>query len=648
MEILAGLALFCLLIATFMLARGIYVWDAALLLVASTVGLGAMWLRGQPRSGRAAAHLKQLVPRSRAGWARSAGLGLAALVALTARARLPGRSFADLLLLWLLALGLTLASLLVPLGWRGVWSLRLTRVERWGLLVLLTAAGLARGVAVGRVPANLGGDEGTQLVAALELMARPLGNPFATGWYSVPTMSFLLYGIGMRLFGATVAGGRMLSVLVGTSTVLTTYLLGRAVGGRRTGWIAAAVMAFAAYHVHYSRLASNQIFDPLIGTAALWLVWRAVGLDRESVPTPEASAWLWGLCGVVTGLGWSTYFGGRWVTVLVALVIGWRAVVERDFLRRHGRGLGLLLVGWLVVGLPLLGWTTRFPGTLTERTRAVSIFGSGWLAREMEMTGRSSMALVLQQAWRAVSAFHATPDPTFWYRPEQPLLDFVSGALMLLGLIDAVVRIRRPSRLLAHLWFWPTLVVAWVITENPPSSQRGLLLLPVVVLFITWGMELLLDILGRWHRDALVVAGTCVAVIAVLNLTFYFGVYTPVQTYGNPTAQSATAFARYAMAHPEPVCATSRVEGCAGRIYFLGPPFIYWQFGTLAFMLRDFPGEDVTPDGLPLNITAPARFVVVPERIEELAVVRALYPGGAEVQLRAPDGRLLMVVYDWE
>jgi hypothetical protein len=480
-----------------------------------------------------------------------------------------------------------------------------------------------------------------------------MGNPFATGWYSVPTMSFLAYGATMRLLGATIAGGRALSVVVGTLTVLMMFLLGSAVGGRRTGWVAAAVMTVSAYHIHYSRLASNQIFDPLIGTAAVWLVWRALALDREAPPARYAAAQealqpLWGLGGVIAGLGWYAYFGARWVTVLIALLVTWRAVVERDFVRRHWRGLGLLLLGWLIVVLPLLGWYTRFPSPLTERTRAVSIFGSGWLAREMEITGASAGRLLLQQAWRGVSAFHVTPDPTFWYRPGQPLVDFVSGGLLLLGLIGAFVRMRWPSRLFAHLWFWPTLLVAWVLTENPPSSQRGLLLLPAVALFVAWGVELLWELLGqKWSQYARL-ALVCVTAMAVLNLSFYFGPYTASRIYGNPTAESATAFARYALDHPGPVCETARVGWCGGRVYFLGPPFIYWQFGSLAFMLRDFPGEDVEPGALPAGIVRPARFAVVPERIAEVGTLRARFPGGTETELRAPDGRLLMVVYDWE
>jgi 4-amino-4-deoxy-L-arabinose transferase-like glycosyltransferase len=149
------------------------------------------------------------------------------------------------------------------------------------LLLLLLAAFLARAVALDEIPANFGGDEGTQALEALRLLGPPLGNPFATGWYSVPTMSFLVAGLGMRLFGATVAGARMLSALAGTASVLTTYLLARRLAGEWVGWGAAVLVAFGHYGLHFSRLASNQIADALLGPLVLYFLLQ--GLESEKV-----------------------------------------------------------------------------------------------------------------------------------------------------------------------------------------------------------------------------------------------------------------------------------------------------------------------------------------------------------------------------
>ncbi len=59
-------------------------------------------------------------------------------------------------------------------------------------------------------------------------------------------------------------------------------------------------------------------------------------------------------------------------------------------------------------------------------------------------------------------------------------MDFVSGAFMLVGIVAAFLRWRWPSRGMILLWFCSTVVMAWGVTENPPSSQRGTILLPAV------------------------------------------------------------------------------------------------------------------------------------------------------------------------
>lgn len=671
MGFLTLLVLWFLLIGTYLLSSGIFSWDGGLFVLLALMTFILLILERDGGDHRLEGWLQAVIPRikrRRGVMALRAGAFLASFgVAMDARHRSSALGFAFPFVIWLAAIATFIGSLLFAEGAGGVqgaWHAAIRRLrsawlrglnliapwERWAIGGLLIVAGLLRCVNLEHIPANLGGDEGTQLTAALALVGEGpapgrMGNPFATGWYSVPTMSFAVYGLAMRLFGATVAGGRALSAVVGTLTVGATYVLGRLVGGRRTGWAAAIFLAFSAYHIHYSRLASNQIFDPFIGTLAMTLLWYALQ-SRYALHSVAAMS-AWGLVGIVAGLGWYAYFGARWVSFLIVLVVIVAFLADRSLIRRHWCGLLLCALGWLIVVLPLLGWYTVHPSSLSERYRAVSIFASGWLTREVAITGRPAFQIMAQQVWRAVSAFHVTPDPTFWYRPERPLVDFVTGALLLLGVVDAAMRLAWPSRRLVNLWFWSTLVMAWVITENPPSSQRGLLLAPAVAVFAAWGLERIGSLFRLSARGYRLVVAAVLLAVAVLNISFYFTVYTPQRIYGNPTAQRATELARYMLAHPEPVCYADPALACSGRAYLLGPPWFYWDFGTLSFMVRRFPGESVLPDAKVGDVTGPARFIVVPERIAEMAALQQRYPGGTETALYGADSVLLLIVYDW-
>lgn len=633
-----------ILIAVVLFIQQIYLWDVALLLSLAMITSIITLLRNKGSHQSLRHDLKRLMPKSIRAWLRLVPALISLLVAIAAKAQPLQSDFTLLFLLWLVAVITFCVSLIDPWIRLRDNSRRMTKSEWFVLIALMTIAAVCRGASLGQIPANLGGDEGTQLLLGANLVTPPFGNPFATGWFSVPTMSFALYGLAMRFWGTTMAGGRILSVIIGTCTVLLTYLLGRSMGGRRFAWVAALCVAFSAYHIHYSRLASNQIFDPFIGTLAFWLIWTAL---KDQSKDKDRALYAWGLAGVVAGFGWYAYFGARWVTFLIGLLLFWRWIFNRNLIRAHVKGLLLFALGWGIVIMPLLGWYSEHPSALTERYNAVSIFASGWLSREVVIMGKTAVQLMFEQFWKSATAFHLTPDPTFWYYPERPLLDIITGLLMLLGLLSCFRKGRWPAKALTLLWFWSTLVMAWVITENPPSSQRGLLLVPAAAFFAAWGFEMLWSrpsVHKRFIRSTLILL---LGVSVILNLGFYFGVYTPKRSYGNPTAEIATRVAQYTLSHPMPVCEDVQSAQCDGRVYFIGPPQLYWQFGSMAFLLQHFPGQDVMPGRIPTDFTGPARFILVQDRIGEIDALMQAYPGGEVVSIQDRDARTIALIYDW-
>jgi len=647
-----------------------YAWDGVFFWCVAILSFGLfLWRveRGRPRQ-RLLSWVSRKPLRALADFRALAVIGgtcCALLAGWLARRRPEVADFSDLLWLWLLGVTWFLLAFVPPLADRRtssvkgvknsvteVWP-RLTywlcdrRGELAGLAALLLAALAVRAIDLEHIPVNLGGDEGTWGMEGLAMLDGRVANPFTTRWLAFPSISFLAWGLSMRIFGDTVAGLRTLSALIGTATVLTTFLLGRELWGRRVAWLAAAALTFGHFHLHFSRLAVNNVADGLFVTLALWLLWRGLR-SRQALH--------FALAGAVMGLGWYGYFGARLIGVVVALYLAWRIVVEYRFLARYGRLLLILLGVALVVVAPLLFYYVDHPDALAARSRQVSIFASGWLAREQVVTGRSATDLLLGQVWKSVSAFHYTLDPTFWYRPSIPLLDLVSGVFFILGLLWVTAHCRWPANGLLLSWFWLSLILGWVMTENPPSSMRLTIVAPALALLVGLGLNWLIELLDRlcipvlskvegthralrsWSVVVLLVA------VAVLNLHYYFVVYTPTRVYGNPTAEVATELGRY-LAQQDDDCV----------VYFYAPPFMYWDFGTLRFLARGVEGVDVPlPEegagGVGLgasDLVRGARFVFLPERLGELDGVRAQYPGGVEVPVySSADRRLLYVLYE--
>lgn len=104
--------------------------------------------------------------------------------------------------------------------------------------------------------------------------------------------------------------GRELTGLVGTLTVLVVYLIGRQLGGRRTGLLAAALLGGCYLHVVHSHYATFDIMVAFL--VALTLLFSTLILERR-----EAQWYL--LAGLCAGLAGATKYNGALVVVLPLL-----------------------------------------------------------------------------------------------------------------------------------------------------------------------------------------------------------------------------------------------------------------------------------------------------------------------------------------
>ncbi len=131
--------------------------------------------------------------------------------------------------------------------------LHLPRLELLVLAVVLGVAAWLRLPDLARVPANVHGDEASIGLEARRILAGGLSPVFATGWYDVPSLSFSLHAAIMRVVGNDLFGLRLGSALEGLLSILVLYLLARRLWGPRPALVAAALMAIAEWHVHFSR-----------------------------------------------------------------------------------------------------------------------------------------------------------------------------------------------------------------------------------------------------------------------------------------------------------------------------------------------------------------------------------------------------------
>lgn len=559
------------------------------------------------------------------------------LVLLLIRLPLDG-NYTFVVILWLTAL-IAYAIAVIPVSQMKA----LAHLPRGPMVLMVSAIGAValalRVWHLDTIPFSLAGDEASQGLEALRVINGSIRSPFVTGWASVPTMSFFLDSVSLRVFGATVSGLRLPWVLVGTLTVLVTSGFVTRLVGPRLGLLTAGLLAVYHFHIHFSRLGSVQVADPLFVVLALLFLYRALACHR---------AFDWAMMGAATAASMYFYAGARLTGILVVAAIGYEAVHDRRrFWQTHRVGLVIACGAFLVAGAPMLQYALRFPDEFNARVNQVGIFQNGWIELAKQVTGRSVPELLLDQFRRAALAFNFYPDRTVWYGLRQPLLDPLFGSLFLLGLGYATLRTLRPRgdrRLFPMVaWWWGAAILGGMLTESPPSSMRLVTLTVPVCFFIALAAFKLIGLTRRAISgvpvNALLLA--TFVVFAGISIKTYFVDYTPLRIYGGPRAEAATIMAP-----------TLRALSATHHFYFVGAPFMGWNFATLLYLVPNAEVTDITgpitaaPSPALIPPEKGAVFIFVPERAAEMGFVQQTWQQGRVLELHSSmSGQLLALLY---
>jgi len=584
-----------------------------------------------------------------------AGATLSGFATLLVRPRAWDSYTGDLAAFWLAGIACVLGAAFWPSSWSRcsprAWRSRFRCIPRTAWLEAAMVAGLAilafalRAVSLESIPFALGGDEAWHGLLARQVLEGKLRNPFVMGYMSMPTLFYWPVSWSLWLVGDTMVGLRLPAALAGAATAPVLYLLARRLWGRRVAFLATAFLATYDYHLHYSRLGANNVWDALFVLLALWAL--VEGLAAKERPH-QVRAYL--LAGLAMGLSAYFYTGARLLPLMIGayLLFLWlrpRLVRAREtpWPGLDGRLILLLLVAFAVAAGPILGFAQAHPDDWNARVNQVGILQSGWLAREPGLTGKSTLQILAEQLGRAAGAFHVFPDRTAWYGADRPLLGFLAGMFAMLGMVWAAMHWKDRRCFLVLLWFWSVIVTGGMLTESPPSSQRLVLAIPAVALLVALGLEQTVNLARRaagldvhWERVAL---GALLLALALGSVHFYFVEFTPQRRYGTANAVTATMVGHY-------------LEGLdAGYdAYFFGAPSIYWAFGSMTFLAPAIDGRDVVePLSAPPDWNLDGQstvFLFVPERAAELAWVQQRWPDGEAREFYDQEGRLRFLAYE--
>lgn len=532
---------------------------------------------------------------------------------------------------WLLAIFAALLSGFKIVALRAQWKLRDLVLP----LALTAVAFLARGLAMNRFPFALTGDEGSAGIEAVRFLRGEINNPFISAGYSFPSLYYSLQAFSIYLFGQTIEALRVTSAVAGALTVTALFYVGKIMFDRRSGLFAAIFLTAYAFHIHFSRIGLNNIWDGLWYIVVIGALWHGWEYERNRSFV---------LAGLSLGIAQYFYPSGR---ALIIPILGWlflMGILDRQKFKRVFHSIVIMVLVTIVVILPLAIFYIHHPDEYMAPFRRVSIFGS-ILDDMVRSTGQPVWLILLKQIWLGLEGFIYIPI-RFWYQPGTPLLRPIAASLFLFGLVMLVIRGRKSSFFLLAFWIL-TFGLIGGLSESTPASQRYVAAAPVCALLVGYGLNelgLIFETLWPAFRKLSNAAVLIVAIlIAADELNFYFNTYTQktVLELSHSNTMIAQHLADYLKDKPTDL-----------QVVFMGTPFMgYYSIPSLQYLVPDIHGMDVNPPWEAFDKSAitgnKLLFVFLPGNESALRSVQMDYPGGLTYAERANDGAPLYWYYEY-
>jgi hypothetical protein len=308
------------------------------------------------------------------------------------------------------------------------------------------------------------------------------------------------------LLGQTPFAQRMVSVLVGLSTVAATYGWVREMfvedGTDRSpdfrslkatclALLAALGLATSFWHVNYSRIGLEVAMVPWCAAFSAYFLWRGFRTGR-TLDFAISGVWL--------GLGPYTHLPARFLPFPLVLffIIRWWLTRRAPEMQGLGFWAGawrvfrpLVIVGVvaLVVFAPLGLYFVLHPADFLGRASITSIFNP--VLNKGDFWGT-----LWRSAVGTFGGFGFTSDSNWLANlPGKSILNPVLAVLFWLGVLTALVRIRRPAYLFSFLWWFVLLVPPIITPERSPHFARMMGVAPVTYLFVAIGLWTLGELL---------------------------------------------------------------------------------------------------------------------------------------------------------
>jgi 4-amino-4-deoxy-L-arabinose transferase-like glycosyltransferase len=406
------------------------------------------------------------------------------------------------------------------------------RTEAIALLLILLVAAAFRLYRLDDIPPGLTHDEADHGLDAVAILhgARPIYE--TVGYGREPLYDYVVAAL-MPIFGPHYLTLRLTSALAGLLLIVVAHFWVRRAFDVPIALLTSALLAVSFWAISTDRQALRSALLPALFTASIFFAWRALRPHRLSALTSAAllqgppsgavhtsARYRWfnyGMAGVFFGLSLYTYMAARVLPGVFALLWLYLLIFHRAEWKKHWAGLIAAVVLGVVLALPMFTYLSANPESEARLTQ---------LSGPIDRLFAGDPSEVLSNALGALGMFTLKGDNLWLYNiPGRPLLDGVTGALFYLGLIVALIRLRRIEYALAICWLllgvFPSLLTGVVA-----SSLRSIAAQPVVYLFAAIGAVEFVRRIDRLVYSRVVRSlplGALIVAVTISTARDYFG-----------------------------------------------------------------------------------------------------------------------------
>ena len=502
----------------------------------------------------------------------------------------------------------------------------------WFLLLIIAAAALLRLPELSRLPPAHYRDVA---LTALDALRAAAGDPqihytFDEGLYSN------IMGLFFVLCGPSDWSLRLPGALFGILTSWGVYRLGRTLGLERAGLYGAALLAVSFWHVTLSRSGFRAVLLPLLLALSFSMLiegicgrggrGRSGGAEESRKGTspnrqvrsgaPARAA----LGGALLGLGVHVYPTVRLAPLLLPVYLWAELGRDRAAWRRAVPAIALFVGCALLLALPMIVDYVGHPEHFTYPHRIVSVFSPGVPAAE-------ALGFLQRNIFSTLFMFHLSGDGNWRHNVAgAPMLDPISGMLMLLGVLICLRAWTTPAGALLLSWLAVMLLPNVLSAEGVPHGLRTSTVLPSLMLICGIGLVTLERIVARRGSAK-------VATLSVLTLFALLGLWTGYRyfsVWGNDARvlaehDGAYRAAAHALLSAPPGVQRILVANGTGLAAYGRPA----EAHPYMFEMRDAPPLVVLPDNADrLALKGAPAFIALIQRSDAvLALIGRLNPG---------------------